>query len=100
MKKTVSRRNDFRPQTSERAPKSGALKNDKIPWKVKIKENTVNLVKKKKKKTFIIEMVTTIWVSVMKNGKWNGKISFTTSSLKSKKKYLIFWVNKDVHNFE
>ena len=31
VKKTVSRRNDFRPQTSDSAPINGADKNDKIP---------------------------------------------------------------------
>ena len=31
VKNTVTRRKDLRPHTSERAPMSGALKNDKIP---------------------------------------------------------------------
>ena len=30
---TVSNKNDFRPQTSDKAPMSGALRNDKNPYK-------------------------------------------------------------------
>ena len=37
VKNTVTRRKDLRPHTSERAPMSGALKNDKIPCKKKRK---------------------------------------------------------------
>lgn len=31
---TVSNKNDFLPQTSDKAPMSGALKNDKNPYKI------------------------------------------------------------------
>ena len=33
VKKTVTSRKDLRPQTSERAPISGAHRKDNIPWK-------------------------------------------------------------------
>lgn len=33
VKKTVSSRKDLRPHTSDRAPISGALRNDSRPWK-------------------------------------------------------------------
>jgi hypothetical protein len=34
---TVSNKNDFLPQTSDKAPISGALKNDKNPYKIHVK---------------------------------------------------------------
>lgn len=33
VKKTVSSKKDLRPQTSDNAPISGALRNDKMPWR-------------------------------------------------------------------
>lgn len=40
MKKTVRRRKDFLPQASERAPISGALRNDKKPCN---RRKTINM---------------------------------------------------------
>lgn len=34
VKKTVSSKKDLRPQTSDRAPMRGALRNDNRPWKI------------------------------------------------------------------
>lgn len=41
VKNTVKRRNDFLPQTSERAPMRGALRKDSRPWKTREKQHGV-----------------------------------------------------------
>jgi len=40
VKKTVTRRKDFRPQTSDKAPINGAQRKDKIPCKIYYTINT------------------------------------------------------------
>lgn len=40
MKKTVRRRKDFLPQTSERAPISGALRKESRPWDGQTEQRT------------------------------------------------------------
>lgn len=50
VKKTVMSRKNFRPQTSESAPISGALKKDNKPCKEKEENETMQTVNKSKSK--------------------------------------------------
>ena len=51
VKKTVTRRKDLRPHTSDRAPIKGALRKDKRPWKKKRQQ----LISVKKKRTIFFQ---------------------------------------------
>ena len=50
VKKTVTRRKDLRPHTSDRAPIKGALRKDKRPWKKK--DNNLLVLRRKEQYFF------------------------------------------------
>ena len=65
MKKTVTRRKDLRPQTSDKAPINGAQRKDKIPCKIYYTINTFIYFKvHAHENTYIPLTVFYIWLGV------------------------------------